>query len=127
MARSEPTNGANQTQFHMWELVQDSDGGLPQTTLSAANCYNGNNAPVAGNVGFGTWATYLGIPQTLPARSSNQGAILCDLHHGSRPTVNRIDVLISRRATDHNGSGTATSTNDSTAHKMDVMSFSVPT
>lgn len=118
---------AAQTQFHMWELVQDADGGLSgSTTLTAANCYNSNNLPVAGNVGFGTWSTYLGGPQTLPARAANQGAIVAALHHGSRPSVSRFEVLISRRATDHNGSSTATTVNDSTAHKMDLMSFSVP-
>jgi hypothetical protein len=90
-----------------------------------ASSLNFNDTP-AGNVGFGTADAYLGGAVTLPARASNNGAIHCDLHHGSRPTTNTLDVLISRRATDHNSGGTDTNTNDTTAHKMDVMRIRVP-
>jgi hypothetical protein len=115
------------TNCHFWELTPRLvDGEVNATTLLLANSYNSDNNPISGNVGFGTVTAYLGGAITSPARSSNQGPIFPDVHHGSRPTTNTVDVIISRRATDHNAGSTPTSTNDSTLHMMDHMRMRVP-
>jgi hypothetical protein len=114
------------TNCHLWELTRQADGEVNAITLNLASSYNSDNNPIAGNVGFGCVNAYLGGAITSPARSSNQGPIFPDYQHGSKPCTNTFDVLISRRATDHNGGATPTSTNDATLHKMDVGRFRVP-
>jgi hypothetical protein len=115
-----------QTQYHFGELTLTADGEVNAISTVLANSYNSDNNPVAGSVGFGTNSTYLGGAATFPARCSNQGPIFADYQHGSKPTTNTIDLLISRRATDHNSVITPTTTGDSSGHKMDLARMRVP-
>jgi hypothetical protein len=112
------------TNCHVWELTQTDDY-INTVALDLTSQRNSDNNP-AGNVGFGCVNAYLGGAATSPARSSNQGPIFPDWHHGSKPTVNTIDVFIARRATDHNAGATPTSTNQSTGFKIDHAHMRVP-
>lgn len=113
--------GPSQTQFHIWELVRNSDGGISTLTKASTNHLNSNNLPT-GNVGFGTNGTYLSGATTTPYRNVNMGPIFPDLHLGSKVTTNHFDILISRNANDLGASGA----DDTTSHKMDLMRVRVP-
>jgi hypothetical protein len=114
-----------QTSFHCMELVRNADGSVTPVTLSAGNALNSNGLPT-GNVGWGTVTTYFGGAATSPARASNQGPLFSRAQNGSKPAVNWLNLYVSRRATDHNAGGTNTNTNDSFAHKMDVVRMRLP-
>jgi hypothetical protein len=118
--------GTNQqTSFHIMELVRNADGSITPVSLASNNQLNCTGIPT-GNVGWGTWAAYFTGSQTLPARAANQAGLYSRWHYGAKPCSNWENIYMSRRATDHNGSGTLTTQNDSFAHMMDIVHVRVP-